>query len=165
MGVAGRGQSEFARGRAIQQPRCQHALIDDGELLDLYAFGVERLRAQSAHPQRIVDDADILGKQLLAETVLQETGLACDRRAIDRADEMTDHRTRYARVEHDGHLAGLDLARIGTRHRALARGAADAFGRGEIGGMRRRSEVVVTFHAGTFTRYRGGRDTLTETQK
>src|SRR5260370_10846970 len=50
VGVAGRDQSQFPRGRTIQQPRCQHALIDDGEFFDLYAFGVERLRAQAAHP-------------------------------------------------------------------------------------------------------------------
>ena len=38
-----------------------------------------------------------------------------------------------ARIEHHRHLAGLDLARIGARHRALAGLAADAFRRREIG--------------------------------
>ena len=61
-----------------------------------------------------------------AELVLQEAGLARDRGAVDRADEMADQRIGDPRVEDDGHLAGLDLARIGARHRALACLAADA---------------------------------------
>src|SRR5258708_4833844 len=69
MGVAGGDQPEFARGGAVQQPRRQHALIDNGELPDLDALGVEGLRAQAANAQGIVDDAYVLRKQLLAETV------------------------------------------------------------------------------------------------
>src|ERR1700676_4244008 len=45
VGVAGRDQPEFARGGAVQQPRRQHALIDDRELLGLDALGGEKLRA------------------------------------------------------------------------------------------------------------------------
>ena len=164
MGVAGRDQPEFARGRAIQQPRGQHALVDQRELLHLDAFGVEGLRAQAAHPQGIVDDADVLREQLLAEPVFQEAGLARDRGAVDGADEMADQRSRNAGIEHHRHLAGLDLARIGARHRALARLAADAFGRREIGGMRRRGEIVVALHAGAVAGYRGHRDALARAQ-
>src|SRR5436190_1363798 len=76
MGMAGRDQPEFARGRAIQQPRRQHPLIDDRQLFDSDTFGVERLRAQPSHSQGIVDDANIVGKQLLSETVFEKTGLA-----------------------------------------------------------------------------------------
>ena len=86
------------------------------------ALGVERLRAQAALAQRIVDDADAVRKQLLAELVLQEAGLARDRGAVDGADEMADQRAGDARIEHDRHLAGLDLARI---ERATARSPAE----------------------------------------
>src|SRR6202022_2268237 len=92
---------------------------DEGEFLDLDALGIERLRAQSAPSQRIVDDADVLAEQLLAETVLEETRLARNRGAVDRADQMADQRSGNPGIEHDRHLAGLDLARIGARHRAL----------------------------------------------
>ena len=162
--MTGRDQSKLPCGCGIQQPRGQHALIDDGELLDLDAFGVERLRAQSAHPQRIVDDADVLGEQLLAEPILEETGLARNRRTVDRADQMTDQRSGNPRIKHDRHLAGLDLARVGARHRALARGAADAFGRRQINRMRRSGEVIVALHAGAFARDRGHRDALARPQ-
>ena len=135
MGVAGRDQSELPRGRAIQKPRCQNAVIDDRELFDLDALGVEGLRAQSAHPQRIVDDTDVLCEQPRTETVLQEAGLARDRGAVHRAHEMADQRSGNPGIEHDRHLAGLDLAGIGARDRALACLAADAFGRREIGRM------------------------------
>src|SRR6201999_879043 len=108
-------------------------LINDGELLDFDALGVEGLRAQTAYPQRIVDDADVPGEQLLAETILQERSLARDRGAVHRADQMADDRPGNPRIEYHRHLAGLDLARIGARHGALARGAADAFRRCQIG--------------------------------
>src|SRR3954465_7984394 len=125
MGVAGGGETELTRGGAIERPRRQHAFVDQRDLLHGDAFGTERLRAQAAFAQGIVDDADVLGEQLLAELVLQEAGLARDRSAIDGADDMTDQRARDARIEHHRHLAGLDLARIGAGHGALARGTAD----------------------------------------
>ena len=62
MGMARGHHPEFTRGGAIQQPRRQHTVIDDRELFNPHAFGIERLRAQAAHPQRIVDDADVAGK-------------------------------------------------------------------------------------------------------
>ena len=67
-------------------------------------------------------------------------------------------------IVHDGHLAGFDLARIGARHGAFAGLAADAFGRSEIGRMRRRREVVVALHAGAFAGNRRHRDTLARSQ-
>jgi len=84
-------------------------------------------RAQPAPAQGIIDDADILGEQLRAETILEEAGLARDRGAIDRADEVADQRARHARIEHHGHLAGLGLVGIGARDGALGRDPADAF--------------------------------------
>src|SRR5215831_17469134 len=129
MGMAGRRQSELPRGCRIEQPGGQNAVVDDRELLNLDALGIKGLRAQAAQPQRIVNDTNVAGKKLRAEMVLEETRLARDRGAVDRVDEMADQRVRHARIVHDGHLAGLDLARIGARNRALPRSAADAFGR------------------------------------
>src|ERR1700736_4219647 len=93
--------AELTGGRRIQEPCGQDALVDDGCFLHSYALDVEGLRTQAAHAQGIVDDADILGKQLLAETVFQETGLSRDRRTIHRADQMADDRSRHPRIEHD----------------------------------------------------------------
>ena len=105
-----------------------------------------------------------LANSCCAETVLQETGLARDRGAVHRADEMADQRSGNPGIEHHRHLAGLDLARIGARHRALAGLAADAFGRSEIGGVRRRGVIVVALHAGAVADDRGHRDALARTQ-
>src|SRR5437660_148636 len=120
MGMSCGDQPEFARGGAIEQPRGQYPLVDQRDLLHAYALGVEGLRAQAAHPQGIVDDADVLREQLLAHPVFQKAGLARDRGAVDGADEMTDQRCRYPGVVHDRHLAGLDLARISPRHGAFS---------------------------------------------
>ena len=162
--MAGRDQPEFARGRAIQQPGGQHALIDDRQLFDSDAFGVEGLRAQPSHPQRIVDDADIVGKQLLSEAVFEETGLARNRGAVHGADEMADQRTRNPGIEHHRHLASLDLARIGACHRTLAGLSADAFRRCEIGSVWRGRVVVIAFHAGAVADDGGHRDALARAQ-
>ena len=80
-------------------------------------------------------DRGVLGEQLRTETVFQEAGLARDRGAVHRANEMADQRAGNPGIEHDRHLAGLDLARIGACDRAFACLAADAFGRREIGRM------------------------------
>src|SRR5579872_924144 len=108
MGVAGGLEPELARGRGIEQPRGQHTLIDDRELLHHDALGVERLRAQATLAQGIVDDADIVGKQLLTEAILQEARLARDRGAVDGVDEMADQRTGNAGVEQHGYFASFD---------------------------------------------------------
>ena len=88
LGVAGGDEAELARGRAVEQPGAQHAVLDQRQLLAGDALAVERARAQAALAQRIVDDADAGGEQLLAELVLQEAGLARDRGAVDGAGEM-----------------------------------------------------------------------------
>src|ERR1700733_1166214 len=150
MRVSRRCELEFARGRAIQEPGGQHALIDDSELLDADALGVKGLRTQATPPQRIVDDANVAGEELLAEAIFQKAGLSRNRCAVDGANQMADQRTRNARIVHYRHLAGLDLARIGAGNGALAGAAADAFGGNEIFGMRRRGEIVVTLHRRTF---------------
>src|SRR4051812_4734441 len=121
MRMAGGDEAEFTRGRAVQQPRGQHALIDDRELLHCDAFGIEWLRAQAAYAQRIVDNANGIAEQLLAEPVLQKTGLARDRGAVRGSDQMTNQRIRDPRVVHHRYLAGRDLARTEPRHRALPR--------------------------------------------
>src|SRR5215470_4839200 len=47
MGMTRGGQPKFPRGRRIQQPGRQHALLNDGAPLNLDTLGVERLRAQA----------------------------------------------------------------------------------------------------------------------
>ena len=85
----------------------------DSILLHRDALAVERMRAQAAQPQRIVDDADAGANNLLAELVLQEAGLARDRGAVDRADEMADQRARDPRDRTPpARSAVFDLARI-----------------------------------------------------
>src|ERR1700733_1900531 len=160
MRVASGRELEFARGRAIQKPGGQNALIDERELLDANALGVERLRAQSPSAQRIIDDADIASEELLAQAIFQKAGLARDRRAIDRADQVADQRAGNAWVEYDRPLAGFDLARIGAGDRTLAGAAADVLGRNQIGGMRGGCEIIVALHRGPLAGNRGHRDAL-----
>src|SRR6202034_581353 len=164
MRVAGGRELEFARERAIQKPGGQTALTDERELLDANALGVERLRAQSPAAQRIIDDADIASEELLAQAIFQKAGLARDRRAIDRADQVADQRAGNAWVEYDRHLAGFDLARIGAGDRTLAGAAADARGRNQIGGVRRGREVIVALQRGAFAGEGRHGDTLARAQ-
>src|SRR5579872_2995848 len=98
MSMTGGRELEFARGRAIQKPGRQNALIDDRKLLDPDTFGVERLRTQAAPAQGIIDDANMAGEELLAEPVFQKARLARDRGAVDRAHQMADQRAGNARV-------------------------------------------------------------------
>ncbi len=66
---------------------------------------------------------------------------------------MADQRARDARIEHDRHLAGLDLARIERAPRCARRRLRPTMlGRSEVGAMRRRGEIVVALHAGAFAR-------------
>ena len=67
MRVTGGFQIEFARRRAIEQPGFQHAVLDQFEAGRGDAFGVESARALAAMPQRIVNDVDAGGENLLAE--------------------------------------------------------------------------------------------------
>ena len=158
--VAGGGKAEFARGRAVEQPRTQHAVLDQRELFPGDAFAVERMRAQPAFAQRVVDDANPVCEQFLAHLVSQEAGLARDRRAIDGAGKMRNQRTSGTRVEHDRHLARADLARVEPRNRPLCRAAADFFRRFQIAGVTHGAVVVVPFHAGAFTGDGGHRDAV-----
>src|SRR5262245_46850257 len=118
--MPGRYQRKLARGRRVEEPGFQDAVIDHGKRPAADAFAVERMRAQPALAQRVVDDADAFGKNLLPHAVLQEAGLARNRGAVDRRGEMPDQRAGDARVEHDRHAPRLDLARIETLDRALA---------------------------------------------
>ena len=148
--VAGRGQAEFARGGAIEDPGAQAAVVDQRQLLAGDAFAVEGMRAQAALAQRIVDDADAVGEQFLAHLVLQEAGLARDRRAIDGAGEMRHQRAGDARIEHHRHLARRHLARIEPRDGALAGAAADFVRAFQIARMAHAGIIVVALHAGAF---------------
>ena len=62
LSMTGGGQAEFARGAAVEQPGHQHAVIDQSEFFAGDAFAVERMRAQAAHAQRVVDDANAVGE-------------------------------------------------------------------------------------------------------
>src|ERR1019366_10344916 len=88
--MTGGGEAELARGRAIEQPGLQHAVLHQRERVAGDALTVERPRALAAPPQRIVDDTDAGREQALAELVPQEAGLARDRGAVDGAGQMSD---------------------------------------------------------------------------
>src|SRR4029078_6520543 len=92
-GVAGGYKAQLARGRAVQQPSLECAILDQRHAFAGNAFGVERPRAQAAAAQWVVDDVDAAGENLLAHFVLEEARLARDRGAVDGADEMPDDRS------------------------------------------------------------------------
>src|SRR6478752_2001903 len=123
--MAGGGEREFARGRAVEQPGFEYAVLDQREPPRGDAFAVERTRAQPALAQRIVDDGDAVCEDLLSHFVAQEAGLARNRGAVRGAGEMRNNGARDARVEYHRHLAGRDLARVEACDRALAGAAAD----------------------------------------
>src|SRR5262245_61821404 len=110
--MAGRLQAKLARGGAVEKPGLEPAVLDHRQRASGDAFGIERARAQTASPQRIIDDADPAGEQLLAQLVLEEARLARDGAAVDRAGEMTDQPAGDAGIEHDRDLPGRDLARL-----------------------------------------------------
>src|SRR6185503_9149196 len=74
--MPGGDEPELARGRAVEQPRHQHAVLDQRQPLPGDALAVDRPRALAALAQRIVDDADAFSEQLLAALVLEEARLA-----------------------------------------------------------------------------------------
>src|SRR6187549_766861 len=108
--VPGGDKAKLAGGRAVQQPRTQNAVFDECKLFSGDAFAVERMRAQPAFAQRVVDNANPVGEQLRLHLVSQEAGLARDRCAIDGAGQMRNQRAGGARIEHDRHLTCADLA-------------------------------------------------------
>ena len=158
--MTGGGEAELARGRAIEQPGLQHAVLHQRERAAGDALAVERPRALAAPPQRIVDDTDAGREQALAELVAQEAGLARHRGAVDGAGEMSDEAAGDPPIEHHRHPLGRDLARIEARDRAFAGAAADRFGGIEIAGMQRGREIVVAFHRGALAGDRRHRDAL-----
>ena len=84
-------------------------------------------------------------KNLLAEFLAQEAGLARDRAAVDGAGEMADQRAGDPAIEDDRHSAGRHLARIEALDRALAGVPPDRRRAVEIGGVQRRGEIVIAF--------------------
>src|SRR5262245_66611744 len=82
LGISGRDESEFASGRAVEQPRAQHAVLDQGEPLAGDAFAVEGMRAETTPAQRIVDNMDAIREQLGDHLVTEETGLHHNRGSI-----------------------------------------------------------------------------------
>jgi hypothetical protein len=128
-GVAGRLEPELARRGAVEQPGLEHALVDQLDRQHRQPLAVERPRAQPARAVRIVADRDALREDLLPERVQEEAGLARDRRAADRAEQMPEQPRRDAAIEHHRHRPAGDLGGIEPRHRALAGAAADRLGR------------------------------------
>src|ERR1700745_2022399 len=63
LGVGGAGNTALARGRGVQDPRREHAVLDDGETPGRNALGVERARAQTAPTQRTVANVDARPEQ------------------------------------------------------------------------------------------------------
>src|SRR5580704_14874299 len=70
--MAGGFQFEFARGGAIEDPGFQHAAVDDHDPARGDTLGIEHPRALAARAQRIVDDVDAFGENLLAELFAQK---------------------------------------------------------------------------------------------
>src|SRR5262249_42711072 len=106
------------------------------------------MRGEAARTGRIVVDRDRLGEDLLAELVLEETGLAGDRRAADGAGEAADQAGRDARIVNDGAAAGRNLLRIEPAHRTASRLAADLARALHVGAMGLGVGVVVALHRG-----------------
>ena len=158
--VAGGGKAQFARGPAIEQPGAQEAVLDQSEFSAGDAFAVERMRTQRALAQRVVDDADAVGEQLLAQLVAQETGLARDRGAVGGAGKVRNQRARHTRIEHHRHLAGRNFTRVEPFHRALAGGAPDFLRALQIGGVQHARIIVIALHAGAFAGDRGHRQAV-----
>src|SRR5438270_9887770 len=125
--MAGGGKRKLARGRTVEKPGFEHAVVDDGERVAQNTFAVERARAQSAPPKRIVDDADTRAEQAFTHAVFQEARLACDRGAVDRGGEVPHQRARDAGLEHDGYTSRLDLAWVHAPDCALAGDAPHLF--------------------------------------
>src|SRR5262245_63680949 len=135
--MTGGDKSELARGGGIEQPGCEHAVVHQGHALGRNTFGVERARTQAARAVRVIDHLDARPEQPLPELFFEETRLARDRGAVDRAGEMADERSRYPPVEYDRDALGLHFARVEPFDRALARRAPDLVRRVEIGAMHR----------------------------
>src|SRR5579872_7079028 len=93
LGVAGCSHIEFARGCAVENPTRKHAVLHQSQPVPGNALGVKRPRAQTARPQRIVDDGDARGKNPGAELLAKEACLASNRGAVDGAGKMSDQRT------------------------------------------------------------------------
>ncbi len=150
--MAGRLQIELACGSQVEQPRRQHAVIDQiapfvGDALCIEGFG-----ALAARAVRIVHHGDAVGEDLGVQAVFQEAGAAGDGRTGDGAGHMPDQPAGDARVIDHWNLGGGHAPRAQPGDSAFARACADGrrvFHIGAIDGM---GEVVLGFHACAFPR-------------
>ena len=149
-GVAGGLQPQLPGRGEIENPRRQHAVVDDVAGFRLHAFAVEGLGAQPAFPERIVDDDDALGKDLLAHLAGQERGPARHRLAVDGAAEVTDQRGGDTRIVNDRQFGAFGLARVEPADGVLARLRADRGRIVEICEPDGRRVFVVAFHLRAF---------------
>src|SRR3546814_19488935 len=110
--MAGGLEPQLARGGAIEQPGFEHAVSDDHGRRDGQSLPIIGTRAQAAGAVRIVGDVDAAREHPAAEAIEQEARLAGDRTARNRAEQMTEQAAADPRIEHHGHRAALDAARI-----------------------------------------------------
>src|SRR5262245_41645970 len=157
LSISGRDESEFASGRAVEQPRAQYTVLDQGEPLAGDAFAVERVRAQATPAQWIVDNMNAIREQLGAHLVAEKTGLPRNRSAVCRACQMRNQRAGRTRIEHDRHLAGRNLPWVKPRDGSGTGAVADFFGTFKIGRVTHGGIIVVALHAGALAGDRGHR--------
>ena len=118
VGVAGRLQTQLARGIDVAEEVLQHAAVDDDGAPGGDALGVERPAADPAGHQSVVDDRDLVVAYFLAELVGQERRPLVDGRSRDAAEEKPEQAPGHKRLEDDGNPLGSDLARVELAHGA-----------------------------------------------
>ena len=139
---------ELARGREVEQPCREHAVVDHGRPRGRQSLGIERPAAQSALAQRIVEDADAGRENAFAHLVFQKRRAARDGPAVDGAGEMADQAARDTAVIDHRHAGALRLARVEAADGVFPGGTADLCGRHQILEMHGTRPFVVAFHAG-----------------
>src|ERR1051325_5949104 len=156
--MARRLQAELARRAQIQEPRRQHAVVDERPPPVGDTLSVERLRAVTALTVRVFGDRDRFRENPPVQLVSQEARAARDRRARNRPQQMRDEAARDAWIEHDWTAAGGALGGVETADCALA-GAATDLGRvAQIGGVDAVGEIVVPLHGAARPADDGGAD-------
>ena len=145
--VAGGLHTELPRAVTAEEVAFDNAVFDDETRMRGDAFRVEPAAAEGARNMRLFAQVDEIGQDFLTDAVHQETALAVERAAAERARQMADQAARHRRVEQDGIGAGRNTAAVEAAHGAQGGGAADLFGCFQIlmtaGGI----VPVVAFHA------------------
>jgi hypothetical protein len=107
--------------------------------------------AGPAADKGIVDQRQAVDCDLLAHHVLEKTGLASDRRAIDGGNHVPDQAAGGPRVKHHSDVGtGLDLTRVHTCGGTLSGALADRLGFIKIGKEYAAVEIIVALHLHAF---------------